>query len=559
MSRRLRCAIYTRKSTEEGLDQDFNSLDAQREACEAYIKSQASEGWHLIPGHYDDGGISGATMDRPALQKLLADIKARKVDTVVVYKVDRLTRTLADFAKIVDVFDTRGVSFVSITQQFNTTTSMGRLTLNMLLSFAQFEREVTGERIRDKIAASKRKGMWMGGPVPLGYDVRDKKLVVNKAEAATVRTLFSLYLELGTVRRLKNEAARQGLVTKQKTRPDKTKSGGRPFTRGYLYALLSNPIYIGKTLHQGKTYPGRHRPIIDPDTWQAVQYRLAANAVPRHRPTNERHLSLLAKIVFDLTGDPLSPTHAVKNGRRYRYYIAYRLMHAARDEQSGCRLPAAQLEDAVLRALGGFLTDDLCLIETLGLTDAPPDRISSVRKRAVGLSKTLASGSPAEQRDLLLELIQRITVHPDHLAIDMKCPHLLNQACDDTMNAQTTSLRVPVSFRRRGVEAKLILGHKDVAGATDRKLIETVARARGWLDRLSKGAVATINDLAAQENLHPSDVTRILPLAFLAPDIVEAILQGKQPVALTAEKLMRCRLPTSWEQQRQRLGFAQLT
>ncbi len=268
---RRRCAIYTRKSTEEGLEQDFNSLDAQREACEAYIKSQAGEGWRLIKTGYDDGAYSGGTMDRPALQRLLADIDARKVDTVVVYKVDRLTRALADFAKIVEVFDAHDVSFVSVTKQFNTTTSMGRLTLNMLLSFAQFEREVTGERIRDKIAASKKKGMWMGGVVPLGYDVIDRKLVINEVEAETVRTLFRLYRHHANVRLVKEEADRRGLRTKRRKPNNGRRHGGETFALGHIYKLLSNPVYVGEIVHKEKRLAGEQSPIIDGKAWDAVQ------------------------------------------------------------------------------------------------------------------------------------------------------------------------------------------------------------------------------------------------------------------------------------------------
>ena len=270
--KKLRCAIYTRKSTEEGLDQEFNSLDAQREACEAYIASQKHEGWICIPDKYDDGGISGATLERPAMLQLLTDIKEGRVDVVVVYKVDRLTRALADFAKIVDVFDAHKVSFVSVTQQFNTTTSMGRLTLNVLLSFAQFEREVTAERIRDKIAASKKKGMWMGGNVPLGYDAKDRTLAINAAEAETVRTVFRLYLDLGSVRALRAEAHRQGLRSKT----------GNAFSYGHLYFLLQNPIYFGRIRHKKVSYPGLHPAIIDQATWDAVQQRLSAHRVDRH-------------------------------------------------------------------------------------------------------------------------------------------------------------------------------------------------------------------------------------------------------------------------------------
>src|ERR1700736_3696962 len=277
-AKKARCAIYTRKSSEEGLEQAFNSLDAQREACTAFILSQKHEGWTVLPPLYDDGGFSGGTMVRPALKRLITDIEAGQIDVVVVYKVDRLTRALSDFAKLVEVFDRRGVSFVSITQQFNTTTSMGRLTLNVLLSFAQFEREVTGERIRDKIAASKKKVMWMGGNVPLGYDASERTLIVNPAEAETVLRLFALYRELGCVRRVKDEADRLGLRTKRSTTASGIERGGKSFSRGHIYQLLSNPIYIGEIAHKGQLYPGQHPALIDTETWTAVRDQLATNA-----------------------------------------------------------------------------------------------------------------------------------------------------------------------------------------------------------------------------------------------------------------------------------------
>ena len=337
MTTRIRCAIYTRKSTDDGLEQEFNSLDAQREACEAFITSQRGMGWVALSANYDDGGLSGGTMDRPALRKLLADIETRKVDLVVVYKVDRLTRSLTDFAKIVEVFDGHGVSFVSVTQQFNTTTSMGRLTLNMLLSFAQFEREVTGERIRDKIAASKKKGMWMGGLPPLGYDVEDKKLVVNPAEAETVRTLFRLYLELGTVKKLAEESGRLGLVTKRRKRSGGQETGGQPFTRGHLYQLLTNPIYVGDVAHKGAAYPGQHHGVIERQIFDAVRRQLGGNAAARGAATNAMAPSLLTGLVYDETDDRLCPTHANKKGRRYRYYISKRLMHRTGSADGACR------------------------------------------------------------------------------------------------------------------------------------------------------------------------------------------------------------------------------
>src|SRR6516164_9734417 len=317
-----RCAIYTRKSSEEGLEQEFNSLAAQREACEAYIRSQCHEGWILARTRYDDGGFSGGNTERPALQGLLADIRAGRIDIVVVYKVDRLTRSLADFARLVEIFDAQRVSFVSVTQQFNTTSSMGRLTLNVLLSFAQFEREVTGERIRDKIAASKKKGMWMGGNVPLGYDTSERTLIINPAEAKTVRRIFALYLEFGCVRRVKQEADQLGLSTKRGMTAHGCQRGGKPLSRGHIYRLLSNPIYIGQIAHKGQLYPGQHPALIDAEMWTAVQDQLVAKARGHRSKVDAAEPSLLTGMLTDAHGNRFTPSHAVRSGRRYRYYIS---------------------------------------------------------------------------------------------------------------------------------------------------------------------------------------------------------------------------------------------
>ncbi len=355
---RRRCAIYTRKSSEEGLEQEFNSLQAQSEACEAYIRSQRHEGWALARTRYDDGGFSGGNIERPALQRLLADIQGGRIDIVVVYKVDRLTRSLADFARLVEIFDMQGVSFVSVTQQFNTTSSMGRLTLNVLLSFAQFEREVTGERIRDKIAASKKKGMWMGGNVPFGYEASERTLVINSAEAETVRHIFALYRELGCVRRVKEEADGLGLRTKCNITASGIERGGKSFSRGHIYKLLSNPIYIGQIPHKGKFYPGQHPALIDTETWTAVRDRFDANASDHHRKASATEPSLLAGVLVDDRGERLTPSHAIKKGRRYRYYVSTTSipkpapmspMEATVDPSSrGSRLDADHPENGVL-------------------------------------------------------------------------------------------------------------------------------------------------------------------------------------------------------------------
>src|SRR5467141_3902108 len=337
----VRCAIYTRKSSEEGLDQEFNSLQAQREACEAFIESQRQEGWVCLRAAYDDGGFSGARMDRPALQRLLADLTAGRVGTIVVYKIDRLTRSLADFAKIVEILDTKGALFVSVTQQFNTTTSMGRLTLNILLSFAQFEREVIGERIRDKIAASKKKGMWMGGVPPLGYRVQDRKLVIVDSEAEIVRSIFRRYAELGSVRLLKEELEARGIKSKSWTSPSGRLVGGKPFSRGALYLMLQNRAYLGEIVHKGQFHPGEHTPIIDQPLWDAVQEQLAGNTARRRCGRRTRQSSLLTGMLFDGDGNRMTPSHAVKKGTHYRYYVSGSLITKDRTEISaGLRIPA---------------------------------------------------------------------------------------------------------------------------------------------------------------------------------------------------------------------------
>ena len=322
----FRCAIYTRKSSEEGLEQDFNSLDAQREACAAYIKSQKHEGWTELPARYDDGGFSGGNMQRPGLVRLLDDIRAKRVDVIVVYKVDRLTRSLADFAKIVEVLDAQGVSFVAVTQQFNTTTSMGRLTLNVLLSFAQFEREIAGERIRDKIKASRGKGMWMGGSVPLGYEVKDRALVINKTEAKKVRLIFKRYVELGSVDALAEELNKKKILSHRRVTQDGKTISGKPITRGNLYMILQNPTYLGMVVHKGTTYQGLHRPIVDREVWNRVQDQLARNRVNHRKQTRARVPSLLTGLVFDEAVERLTPSHSNRGGLRYRYYISKSLV-----------------------------------------------------------------------------------------------------------------------------------------------------------------------------------------------------------------------------------------
>jgi site-specific DNA recombinase len=557
-----RCAIYTRKSTEEGLEQDFNSLHAQREACEAFIRSQRHEGWLVVAESFDDGGFSGGTMKRPGLARLLDAAQSGKLDIVVVYKVDRLTRSLADFAKIVELFDRHGVSFVSVTQQFNTTSSMGRLTLNVLLSFAQFEREVTGERIRDKIAASKRKGLWMGGLVPLGYDIKDRALVINPSEAETVRTLFRLYQELGTVRRLKEAADEMGLMTKRRRQSSGRVTGGKPFTRGHLYKVLGNPIYVGTVCHKGAAYPGRHAAIVDRATFDAVQRQLAGNVASRRAATNAQVPSLLSGLVYDETGDRLSSTHANKKGRRYRYYVSQRLLHPTDSTSDGWRLPAKELEVAVLQALCELLRDELRIVAAMQLNDARPDRLRGVIDQAAIAAGALMEGAfeRQRQRQLLSGLLNRIILDPDSLRIEIKrsgLARLLEPVAPDAEGSEGLfDLVVPIQLRRRGVEAKLVmLAAGPRPSPPDAKLLALLGDACRWIDDLAHGRATSVKDLAQRSNRNAAEISHILPLAFLAPEIVEAILEGRQPIDLTPRQLKRGTLPCRWHEQHSCLGF----
>jgi site-specific DNA recombinase len=407
-----RCAIYTRKSSEEGLEQDFNSLHAQRESCEAYINSQKHEGWVAVPAIYDDGGYSGGSMDRPALKQLLADIKSGSVDVVVVYKVDRLTRSLSDFARIVEVFDVAGASFVSVTQQFNTTTSMGRLTLNVLLSFAQFEREVTGERIRDKIAASKKKGMWMGGWVPLGFDRKDRTLTINEAEAKTVRTIFELFLKLKNVRGVQKELARLNFRTKSYLIQRGRAAGNLPFARGHIYRILSNPIYRGEITHKGVNHPGQHPGLISDKIWDAVQTQLAANRHANRSRSNAKSTNLLAGIILDANNNRLVSSHATKNGKRYRYYVtsdgAGRIVPGS--NAAKIRVSAAQIDDLVLSTLSRFLNEKQKIADFLRKNRSRVADLESAFEVASHLADVLGSDSSDRKRELVTDLLSRVTI-----------------------------------------------------------------------------------------------------------------------------------------------------
>ena len=567
---RLRCAIYTRKSTEEGLEQAFNSLDAQREACEAFILSQSSLGWKLVPDRYDDGGISGATMERPALQQLLQEIRDNSVDVVVVYKIDRLTRSLSDFARIVDVFDAANASFVSVTQQFNTTTSMGRLTLNVLLSFAQFEREVTAERIRDKIAASKQKGMWMGGPVPLGYRVEDRKLLVDEDQTEIVRTLFKRYLELGSVRALVSEANAGGVEARigpsgsaQRITVPSNGSKPRRFSRGQLYHLLSNPIYAGKIRHRHQVYEGQHDAIVDPSTFAAAQELLALGSPRRAHSSNAADIHLLTGIVFDEEGNALRSVHTKKNNVRYRYYVSKRHVEERTDHRGGWRIPAKALEGAIEGQLDRLLGDSKQLSEMLRPL-LPVEELAKALVGAVRLKTEYHASQPLRRRTIVRKLFPRIEIQTARLILHLDQHGFAEELVggrvaylDCSEPQRIVQLQCPFMLRRRGIETKMVLGDGSASPSNiDRRLVRLLVDAHAYLAQLADGSDRSISEIASANRIDRSDLARVLRLAFLAPSIVDRILNGTQPADLSAQKLMRlAELPHSWSEQEALLGY----
>ena len=527
-AKRLRCAIYTRVSTEHGLEQDFNSLDAQREAAEAYVKSQAHEGWLLIKAHYDDGGFSGGSMERPALQRLLGDVQARSVDVVVVYKVDRLTRSLADFAKLVELFDAHSVSFVSVTQAFNTTTSMGRLTLNVLLSFAQFEREVTSERIRDKIAASKRRGLWVGGMVPLGYESRDKKLVLNEEEAERVRLIFRRYLELASLGTLMEELRERGIVTKMRHLSNGRTIGGIPFTRGSLAYLLRNRFYIGEVRYRGEVCLAQHPAILDRDLFEGVQQTLSSQHRASARPRGQSDALLMGRL-YDDAGNRMTPAHANKGGMRYRYYVSAALSQG-RPAGSVTRVPAREIEAAVLRALRERYPEQDALDDRTVITGSV-DRIV-LRNAALDISLLIDRESAIDAVD-----------DPENER-DRSAPS----------PALTVSWKRPAAPHRR--EIIVSNGSEDVRpirAETRATLVRSIAVGRRWLQEIVDGSSAGPDEIAARESCSRRHVMMMISLAFLAPDLVAAAMQGRLPRGIGVTRLIDA--PIEWSRQWHMLGL----
>ncbi|WP_349363823.1 MAG: recombinase family protein [Roseitalea porphyridii] len=547
--KRIRCAIYTRKSSEEGLEQEFNSLHAQREACVSYIASQKHEGWLLLPNHYDDGGISGGTLERAGLQRPLRDVDEGLVDQIVVYKIDRLTRSLADFAKLVERLDAAQASLVSVTQSFNTATSMGLLTLNVLLSFAQFEREVTAERIRDKIAASKKKGLWMGGSVPLGYEPDGRTLKIVEDEARTVRALFDLYLEHGSIKAVKQRADRLGRTkARAGEAPGGQIAGEATFDRGHLYYILTNRIYAGRIRHHKQIYDGQHRAIIDPAVFDDVQQRLKETAgQKRGRSGSGSKTSLLAGKLYDEIGDRLTPTHANKKGRRYRYYVSNRMVVGDGNTDKsrladGWRLPAKPLEEQLASAIHTHLRNHLPVDL---LIDPSADDIQRIRGRLEDVAARNATRGP----DVLLPCIERATITPGKIEIALNRQKLVDLlgVATSAINADAISFSIPFQFRKRGVETRLVIGN-DQNQVVDEILIRNIAKAHRYYDAIKKGQ--TFDQIAASENLWKRRILQVIDLAFLAPDIVKSIMQGDQPIGLTAKWLGQHPLPSDWQAQR---------
>jgi site-specific DNA recombinase len=530
----FRCAIYTRKSTEHNLDLEFNSLDAQREACEAYIKSQAHEGWRLIPGRYDDGAFSGASLDRPALQQLLLEVRSGKIDVIVVYKVDRLTRSLADFAKLVELFDQHSVSFVSVTQSFNTTSSMGRLTLNVLLSFAQFEREVIGERVRDKIAASKRKGLWVGGPVPLGYASINKKLVVVPEEAETVRLIFRRYLELGSIGALVQDLDRRGIRTKRQVSGNGQTRDGIRFGVGPLAHLLRNRFYIGEVVYRGKVHSGEQKPIVDQSLFEAVQTKLAASATARQLRLKGSP-AILAGRIFDDRGNRMTPTHTNKRGARYRYYVSHALLQK-RNHVAGSvpRVPAAEIESVVLKAL----------------------------REHFGTNEDREQPTVANDSDRIDRQLDRIVVHADALEIHLAGPREHSREIRTDRSSNSEAGDAPPSIITEPWSAVAFTNVKGIlhspaarpaiSSETRVAVLTAIGRARIWIDDLVQGRVSSFAEIAKRESKVERHIRLLAPLAFISPRMILAIVDGSTPADRTVTRLAQA-LPHSWAEQEQHI------
>ncbi|MCB9964282.1 MAG: recombinase family protein [Rhodospirillales bacterium] len=571
---RKNCAIYTRKSSENGLEKEYNSLDAQRDACENYIKVKAHENWKMLPDHYDDGGISGGTLERPALQRMMEDIRAGKVDVVVVYKIDRLSRSMFDFLGMIKFFDEHNVSFVSVTQDLNTDTAMGRLVLNVLQSFAQFEREIASERIKDKIALSKEKGMWMGGTIPLGYDAEEGKLSVNEDEAKIVQHIFDEFIKTGSATEVVKDLKTQGYQTKARKARRGTYYPAKDFTKSSLYQILNNKLYIGKIEHKekDKVYEGLHKAIIDMKNWNQAQAILSGNTRAKISLDPGERPFLLKGILQDPDGYAITPSTTKKKNKKYRYYVS---IQAVKKSYSVCPLKtisAPLLEEVVLDQTRRVLTSTEWVNRMLA--SHPNEKVSmhDVSAALKNFGVVWEELFPAEQARIVQLVIHKIAVHPNKLIIEFHPPGMasvLHELLPELTieNGQNPNmhesmiLEIPIDFKKRH-KRKIITAPngEDLVTARqpkfDNALLKAVVRAHEWQDMLDNGDVRSIRELADQEKLPSSYVANVMQLTNLAPDITTAIVNGRQPQSLQLKTLMTSQIPHDWDEQRQALGFA---
>ncbi|MEI8389313.1 MAG: recombinase family protein [bacterium] len=550
----IRCAIYTRKSSEEGLDQDFNSLDAQREACESYIKSQQHEGWVLVEKQYNDGGFSGGTLERPALKELFQDIEAGEIDTIVVYKIDRLTRSLMDFSKIVELFDKKAVSFVSITQQFNTTTSMGRLTLNILLSFAQFEREVTGERIRDKIAASKKKGMWMSGKPPIGYELKEKKLLPDVEHMNKIKIIFEKYLELKSVPDLTGYLKENNIKTKNNIF----------FTKGALYHILQNKIYVGLITHKDKVYDGEHQAIIEKDVFEKVQQILSQNRIDRKNSINAKTPSFLAGKLFDDAGNRMTPSHSNTRNRKYRYYVSQAIIQARKNEAgSVSKIPAGEIEKVVTEEIKTFLFNTKNIHQYIEDYD-----IHKQKELMLSIKSLQHDIKTGFNNAFIRTILSKIVLYKEKIEITfckeqlLKALHSVNSntILPEEIKKDTTepifitkALRLSQTSKNGGIIIITDSQKQDVN--INPHLIKAIAKSHYWNNLLLSGEAVSSKDIQKMENLNDNTYIKdVLRLRFLAPDITEKILNGTQPPEMSIQKLFKINT-FDWTEQRRLLNI----
>ncbi|MHA1539270.1 MAG: recombinase family protein [Alphaproteobacteria bacterium] len=548
----IRCAIYTRKSSEEGLEQEFNSLHAQREACEAYIKSQQHEGWTCLPTLYDDGGFSGGNMERPAFKKLMQDIEDQKIDIIIVYKVDRLTRSLMDFSKIIETLDNHETSFVSVTQQFNTTNSMGRLTLNVLLSFAQFEREVTGERIRDKIAASKKKGMWMGGVPPLGYDVKERKLVINTKESDLIRRIFDEYLTLKSVHLLKEKLDQRGDLTKT----------GKTFSKGHLYRILQRRTYIGEVTHKDQSYPGEHKGIVDLKIFEKAQNCLAENRRKRKNGIGKKYPSLLIGKLFDDRGNYMSPTHSQTRKRHYRYYMSQAVIKANHDQAGSIsKLPADEIEKLVENETVRYLKSKVKLSPYL--KGFSVEKQKEIFERVKSFFKSWKEETVDRRYALVRNILKKATVYKDSVTLELHKEQILpmiehlaygHSLPEVKEEGGVIEIQKAIQLARVKDGSKLIIGAEE-GQKRNPQLIKAITRSYLWHEMLLNGEVKSMKEIKEKEGITANQYFEdVMSLRFLSPQIVAAILEGTLPREITVEKLFAIQ-SSDWKDQHAQFGL----